>query len=116
MTIHLAQKELIVLGYLVMVDHQLGHLMVSHDGRITWDQLQAIKCEVWGADARAIEVYPRAADVVNTGHFRHLWRLGQGDFCPDLLQHEPSLPEPWARDHLEARHREAWAEAEEVFR
>lgn len=112
MTIFLQHQELIVAGFPVLVDHGMGHLQVSHDGTITWDQLQAIKTAVWGVDARAIEVYPRASDVVNTGNFRHLWRLGPGDFCPDLLCHEtPSR----TGATLEARHREAWREAEEVF-
>lgn len=111
MTIFLQQQELIVAGFPVLVDHRMGHMQVSHDGAITWDQLQAIKAEVWGADARAIEVYPRAADVVNTGNFRHLWRLGPGDFCPDLLSHE----RPASGDRLEDRHRDAWRAAEEAF-
>lgn len=113
MTMHLHQQERIVQGFAVLIDLQLGHLMVAHHGTITWDQLQAIKNEVWGRDARAIEVYPRAGDVVNGGQFRHLWRLGEGDFCPDLLKHEPRhLARP---DGLQQRHRAAWQEAEEVF-
>ena len=55
MTIFLQQQELIVAGFPVLVDHRMGHMQISHDGAITWDQLQAIKVEVWGADARAIE-------------------------------------------------------------
>ncbi len=114
MTLHLQQREMMVLGHPVLLDCQLGHLMVSHDGKITWDQLQAIKNEVWGKDARAIEVYPAQGDVVNTGNWRHLWRLGKHDFCPDLLQHAPRhMPGP---DGLQQRHSEAWREAGEVFR
>lgn len=113
MTVVLHQRETYVLGRAVLIDQQLGHLMVSHDGNITWDELQAIKTAVWGADARAIEVYPREADVVNSGFFRHLWRLGSGEFCPDLLQHVPADDE--LIDGLEDRHLAAWAEAEEVF-
>lgn len=91
-----------VMGFAVMVDDTLGHLAVAHDGSITWDQLQAIKCAVWGNNVRAIEVYPAAADVVNNGQFRHLWRLGADDFCPDLLGHvEP-------RQTLERRFNMAW--------
>ena len=114
MTILLDQRELMVLGFPVLLDRKLGHLMVAHGGTITWDQLQAIKNEVWGRDARAIEVYPRHGDVVNSGNFRHLWRLGEGDFCPDLLHHEQG--DVLDDDSLEHRHRAAWAEAEEVFR
>lgn len=114
MTIHLQQQERMVQGFAVLVDLQLGHLMVAHDGTITWDQLQAIKNEVWGRDARAIEVYPRAGDVVNGGLFRHLWRLGEGDFCPDLLGFTAAALRP--KNSLEARCFEAWCEAQEVFK
>lgn len=113
MTIHLQQQELIIQGFAVLVDQQLGHMMVAHDGGIRWEQLQAIKDEVWGKEARAIEVYPRAADVVNTGNFRHLWRLGEGDFCPDLLRFQP--PTVTNSDMLQWRHARVWAEAEEAF-
>jgi hypothetical protein len=92
----------------------MGHIAVAHDGSISWDQLQAIKNAVWGADARAVEVYPRQIDLVNSGNFRHLWRLGQGDFCPDLLMHDAS--DETQGDSLEQRHRAAWAEADGVFR
>lgn len=90
----------------------LGHLMVEHGGSITWEVLQIIKNEVWGPQTRAIEVYPAEADVVNTGNYRHLWRLGEGDFSPDLLKHE--TPTQLYDDSLEARHRIAWREADEV--
>lgn len=95
-------------GYEVHVDNAIGHLWVIHDGKITWDQLQAIKNEVWGDEARAIEVYPAEGDVVNSLHCRHLWRLGPSDFAPDLLGNDP------ARDSLAARYMSAWAEAREA--
>lgn len=113
MTIALHQRQIIALGFDVLLDDRLGHLMVSHDGSITWDQLQAIKSAIWGEDARAIEVYPAASDVVNSGNFRHLWRLGESDFCPDLLEHEPG--NVFADDNLEHRHLGAWTEAKAVF-
>lgn len=48
-------------GYEVHVDNGIGHLWVIHDGKITWDQLQAIKNEVWGFDAaRSKSIQPRA--------------------------------------------------------
>lgn len=72
-------------GYEVFVDNDIGHLWVIHDGAITWDQLQDIKNEVWGQDARAIECYPAQSNVVNSIECRHLWRLGPMDFAPDLL-------------------------------
>lgn len=92
-------------GFAVLVDDQLGHLAVTHDGTITWDQLQAIKNLVWGADARAIEVYPAQPSVVNNAPMRHLWRLGADDFCPDLLGNT----EP--KQTLERRFNTAWGAA-----
>lgn len=72
-------------GFEVHEDAALGHLWVYHYGDISWDQLQAIKTEIWGADARAIELYPAEGQVVNMLPCRHLWRLGAHDFAPDLL-------------------------------
>ncbi|MGH1577690.1 DUF7694 domain-containing protein [Planktotalea sp.] len=95
--------EMEIIGFQVMVDDTLGHLAVTHDGSITWDQLQAIKNAVWGRDARAIEVYPVQADVINNAPLRHLWRLGADDFCPDLL----GRVEP--RQTLEKRFLLAWS-------
>jgi hypothetical protein len=44
-----------------------------HDGeRLTWGELQAIKCSIWG-DRVAIEVYPAASVAVGLRHTRHLW-------------------------------------------
>tara|TARA_R110002094_G_scaffold160396_10_gene145809 strand:- start:857 stop:1201 length:345 start_codon:yes stop_codon:yes gene_type:complete len=94
-----------VYGFQVQVDVQQGHLTVAHDGSITWDQLQAIKCIAWGNEVRAIEVYPAQSSIVNSLNMRHLWRLGPHDFCPDLLG------EDIGHDSLEARHAIAWAEA-----
>lgn len=95
-------------GFRTHVDFRLGHLWVMHDGTVTWDQMQSIKNLVWGDDARAIEVYPAEKDVVNTVNCRHLWRLGETDFAPDLLGHTPDA------DSLETRHANAWAEANGV--
>ncbi len=106
-------RELQIDGFAVTVDDSIGKLMVAHDGTLGWDQLQAIKNAVWGHCARAIEVYPVQGAVVNSGNFRHLWRLGPGDFCPDLLGHDPSDPDD--DDNLEYRHLSAWAGADEVF-
>lgn len=114
MTILVEPIALTVCGFACSLDERLGLLSVAHDGRITWDELQAVKDAVWGVQTRAIEVYPRRADVVNSGNWRHLWRLGPGDWCPDLLEHRPASPGGF--DRLEARHHAAWATAEEVFR
>lgn len=97
--------EMEVMGFGVMVDDTLGHLVVAHDGTITWDQLQAIKNLVWGQDARAVEVYPVQTEVINNAPLRHLWRLGPDDFCPDLL----GRAEP--KRTLEHRFHKAWEDA-----
>lgn len=57
--------------------------------------------------------YPREADVVNNGCYRHLWRLGEGDFCPDLLGFS-FVPMDIRRvpDALFSRCKAAWDEAE----
>lgn len=94
-----------IFGFDVYCDDALGHLWVMHDGTITWDQLQEIKNLIWGDSARAIEVYPANKDVINSVPCRHLWRLGEMDFAPDLMgmdRHE---------DSLQTRYGAAWAEA-----
>ncbi len=103
-------RTLEILGMQVTVDDQLGKLCIAHSGVMTWDCLQWIKNFVWGDEARAIEVFPRHSDVVNNGNFRHLWRLGEGDFCPDLLSHKSG--DIYDIDRLQDRHHQAWAEAE----
>ena len=93
-------------GLLIDVDNALGHAVVNHGGQaLTWEQLQEIKNLLWGRAARAIEVYPAQSDVVNNAPCRHLWRLGDHDFCPDLLGRDDHA------DNLAARHAVAWAEA-----
>lgn len=92
-----------VLGRIVQVDETLGHLWVEHDGHLGWDDLQEIKNAVWGTEARAIEVYPAQASVVNNRQMRHLWRLGRHDFCPDLRGATDT------GDSLQARYDRAWA-------
>lgn len=96
--------ELTINGFRVIVDDTMGHLCVAHDGTITWDQLQRIKTVVWGYSARAIEVYPADNMIINNVQMRHLWRLGDDDFCPDLL----GRTEP--KTTLEARFHKAWKE------
>lgn len=42
---------------------------------ITWEELQAIKNGVGYEENDAVEIYPRAQDVVNVANMRHLWVL-----------------------------------------
>lgn len=95
------------IGHVVRVwlDDDLGHLLVEHDGSITWDDLQDLKNSIWGDEARAIEVYPPVSQIVNNAPIRHLWRLGETDFAPDLLGADRS------EDSLQTRCATAWAEA-----
>jgi len=90
-------------GCEVTVDPDLGKIAVAHDGSLDWDTLFEIKCRIWGDEARAIEVYPARSALVNARPCRHLWRLGDADFCPDLLG-------PVAHDdRLQSRYATAWA-------
>lgn len=93
-----------------MLNADLGLLSVDHDGTISWDVLQAIKSRVWGPEVRAVEVYPADCNVVNSRNTRHLWRLGQGEFCPDLLGQMLTDRSRW-QDTLEARYYDAWKHA-----
>ena len=98
-------REITLIGYQVTINDALGCLSVAHDGDLPWDDLFRIKGMIWGVEARAIEVYPSASALVNNRNMRHLWRLGDRDFCPDLLG-----PVSYD-DSLEARYNRAWAEA-----
>ena len=73
----------------VHLDEARGLLSVEHDGSITWDELQALKNKHFGPDAAAIEMYPPDSNVVNSLPMRHLWRLGSGDYWPDLTGMKP---------------------------
>lgn len=68
----------------VFVHEEIGWIEVQHDGNVNWEALQKIKNDIWGEDAVAIEVYPPEKYVVNTGNWRHLWRLGDGEFYPNI--------------------------------
>jgi hypothetical protein len=103
-----------ICGFACTVNDALGHVEVAHDGAITWDQLQAVKAALWGAEARAIEVYPAHSDVVNSGNYRHLWRLGSDDFCPDLLVGFHALVSGNHDDLLMNRLILGWLESEEA--
>lgn len=106
-------RTIAVLGHEVTVDDAVGKLCVAHDGTMSWDRLHEIKTIVWGPDACAIEIYPRLGDVVNNGNYRHLWRLGDHDFCPDLLGFT-ALPVV-QRHTLEGRCFKVWSEARRAF-
>ncbi|MBP0483955.1 DUF7694 domain-containing protein [Sagittula salina] len=100
-------RTLTLLGYPVTIDDAVGHLCVEHEGQLTWDQLFEIKNTVWGPEARAVEIYPRCSRLVNQICARHLWRLGEGDFAPDLLNRDGRLSAP-GEDALEDRFNAAW--------
>lgn len=110
--------EMTICGYKCSYNPHLGHLAVYHDGDITWDDLQKIKNDIWGGESRAIEVYPSEIDKINSINCRHLWRLGIGDFAPDLLGKMPfSTFEQYNHRHdsLQTRYRRAWRESWKIF-
>jgi len=95
-------EEVVVHGFNLTIDHNIGHLVVYHDGNITWDQLQAVKDFLWGPETAAIEVYPPASKVVHSVNARHLWRLGSGEFYPDMLGEDRGA------DTLQSRYVRTW--------
>jgi hypothetical protein len=91
---------------------EIGLLSVYHDGNISWDDMQHIKNKVLGPETRAIEVYPAQSNLVNAAMVRHMWKLEDGDKCPDLLGPPSGGSGPSLYDKLTL----AWREAEEVFK
>ncbi len=70
----------------VRVEHADDEIIsVLHDGDISWDELQAIKDEVWGSEAEAIELYPARSRLINNVNQRHLWKVPKGFKLPDLV-------------------------------
>ena len=67
-----------------------NRLAIARDDhqRLTWEEVQAVKEQLWG-DVLAIELYPRKAETVNLRHTRHIWRLPQTvEFeVDDICQH-----------------------------
>lgn len=64
--------------------HGGRHMTVERaDGKdgITWDELQRLKDESLGPDSMAVEVFPRADEVINERNRRHLWEVPEG-FLP----------------------------------
>lgn len=74
------------LDHVIAVRHDvnLPYIEIEHDGGITFDEMQEIKNTIWGKEAVAIEVFPPQSLLVNTGNFRHIWKLGDKDFWPSI--------------------------------
>lgn len=74
--------------YLVMVAPREGgvlQLLVQRtDGtaKRSWQDLQAIKNDIAGHEAVAIELFPAEAEVKDGAHVSHLWVLPQGFALP----------------------------------
>jgi len=67
----------------------IEHLAIRrHDGLPVegWDDLQRIKNEVVGAERVALEVYPRADEVIASANMRHLFVLPEGFEMPLTIQ------------------------------
>lgn len=45
---------------------------------ITWEELQCLKGQAGYGEFDAVEIYPRACDVVNVANMRHLWVMPLG--------------------------------------
>lgn len=41
----------------------------------TWYELQHMKCLAFGSHAVAVEVFPKADELVDTANMRHLWAV-----------------------------------------
>lgn len=64
-----------------------GHLKVwRDDGQdgISWDELQAVKNEVFGSEAWCIEHYPAASMLVDQVPIRHLWLVAEPQCLPQM--------------------------------
>lgn len=60
---------------------------------IGWDDLQRIKNELAGESIVAVEVFPRASDLIDQAPMRHLWCLPEGIELPFGLH----MPNAWGR-------------------
>lgn len=63
----------------------VDHLMVRrHDGQPirSWSDMQAIKDSLMGPERVAVEVYPAAADLVDSANIYHLWVVPTGMTLP----------------------------------
>lgn len=52
------------------------------EARHDWYDLQRIKDELVGPEARAVEVYPPASELVDDCNLYHLWVWPEGQPCP----------------------------------
>lgn len=82
----------------VTLDELCGMLSVEHDGTITWDELQGLKDKYFRAEAVAIEVYPPNSHIVNSLPMRHLWKIGAGEYWPDVTD-QRQIGDLTFRDH-----------------
>ena len=55
-----------------------------HDGaaRFPWPDLQRIKDELAGREREAVQVFPRADEVVDRANMAHLWLVPEGERLP----------------------------------
>jgi hypothetical protein len=60
----------------VCVDHVA--IRTALGAELSWKEKQRIKDELFGADRVAIEVYPRAAELVDAANMYHLWVFPSG--------------------------------------
>ena len=70
--IGLLETRRVATGHIVRIYCDRLAIQREDGERLTWDELQMVKCLVWG-DIVAVEVYPARFGVVNLRHTRHLW-------------------------------------------
>lgn len=57
-----------------------------------WADLQRVKDEILGPEARAVEVYPPRSELVDDANLYHLWAWPTGVPCPFDLNLPPVTP------------------------
>ena len=57
-------------------------LEVHHNGNVTFDTMQQIKNDFFGANVTCQEIYPAMSDLIDNGNYRHIFRSPNiAEFC-----------------------------------
>jgi hypothetical protein len=71
---------------------RLACLRTDGDAVHDWHDLQRIKNEILGPEARAVEVYPPRSELVDDANLYHLWAWPADVPCPFDLNLPPVTP------------------------